>query len=374
MAKIRQYFEYKISIIMEPTNNQEIEYLDLALLNPEKVVIYTRWVDTDSDNSEEENGDPTQQEEHRRIGHLSSDNKMCHAYCGFNQFTKQTFPIPSKDSGWENTVQSTTDYETEKDGNETLEDYMSRKLKRQKKWIGSGICDPSAKIFFPVPIAYQFDPDEFKLYKTVDNGSIGFFVFVSPDKKTVYIYRRTEDVILWDDCEDPNIFNILVKKYEPIEIFIGTSLQNKMTDFSGGYGDKWDGNSILLRIDSHNSNNFKYVHIGTRIYEFVTDDHIISYSSSVGNNAVPYAYAESLNFCYDMSKCQKTPVTDHPDREAEGDVFYVETASYESFDTVKIAGRDSMKMRLPTGNSEKTHFVRFNKPVTIQHVANTCNL
>ncbi|HLX53034.1 MAG TPA: hypothetical protein VKR58_03805, partial [Aquella sp.] len=98
MAKIRQYFEYKISIIMEPTNNQEIEYLDLALLNPEKVVIYTRWVDTDSDNSEEENGDPTQQEEHRRIGHLSSDNKMCHAYCGFNQFTKQTFPIPSKDS------------------------------------------------------------------------------------------------------------------------------------------------------------------------------------------------------------------------------------------------------------------------------------
>ena len=40
-----------------------------------------------------------------------------------------------------------------------------------------------------------------------------------------------------------------------------------MTNFSGGYGPKFDGNSILLQIDSN-----KYVFVGHNLYEFKIDD------------------------------------------------------------------------------------------------------
>ena len=41
---------------------------------------------------------------------------------------------------------------------------------------------------------------------------------------------------------------IWVDKLKPKKVFIGKSVKNEMTKFSGGYGKYFDGNSILLNI------------------------------------------------------------------------------------------------------------------------------
>src|SRR5579872_1229228 len=70
--------------------------------------------------------------------------------------------------------------------------------------------------------------------------------------------------------------------FKPIEIFIGKSPKNKMTLFSGGYGEKFDGNSILLRIKE-----LEYVLIGSEIIRFNSLFLIKEFISPVGNNDVP---------------------------------------------------------------------------------------
>ena len=59
-----------------------------------------------------------------------------------------------------------------------------------------------------------------------------------------------------------------------------------MTEYSGGYGDEFDGNSILVHISEN-----KYVYIGSSIYSFESQAKIIRYISPVGNSDVPYPYA-----------------------------------------------------------------------------------
>lgn len=92
---------------------------------------------------------------------------------------------------------------------------------------------------------------------------------------------------------------ILNREY--LSYFIGESPENEMTRFSGGYGDNFKGNSILLLTSSPSSSLFsekrsegeifEYVFIGEMIYSFTTPDKIISFVSPVGNNDVPYPYA-----------------------------------------------------------------------------------
>ena len=66
-----------------------------------------------------------------------------------------------------------------------------------------------------------------------------------------------------------------------------------MTEFSGGYGKKFDGNSILLQL-----NDNRYA-IGCYIYEF-TSNKIISFISPVGNNDFPYPFALDKDNAYLM--------------------------------------------------------------------------
>jgi len=75
-------------------------------------------------------------------------------------------------------------------------------------------------------------------------------------------------------------------RYKFDNIFIGKSIKNKMTTFSGGYGDQFDGNTILLKIVNND-----YIYIGNKIIKFKSIDEIVSYFSYVGNNDVPYPYA-----------------------------------------------------------------------------------
>lgn len=107
-------------------------------------------------------------------------------------------------------------------------------------------------------------------------------------------------IIIIDENKNKEIMSVI-----PIEIWIGESPLSKMTEFSGGYGDKFKGNSILLYIDDY------YLFIGHQIFSFKTEHKIINYVSEVGNNDVPYPYAiDSENNYYLMIEKIKLPIPD----------------------------------------------------------------
>jgi hypothetical protein len=330
------------------------EYLDISLLNPENVIIHEKWIYCDG----HENLD-------RKIG-LMVDGKY-HKYCGFNQFTKDSYPIPSQDDGWQDKIETFFgEFETDKSEKQTVDEYMKERIEHHRNWIKECMCDPTAKIFSP-SIPHPFEQyKDFKLWKTLDNYSVGFCVLILDN--IVHIYGRTLDVVL-NDYDETTIFDTFIKTYNALEVFIGTSVLNKMTKFSGGYGSKWDGNSILLRIDDDTT--FRYVYIGTDISEFVTDEKITAYVSSVGNNCVPYPYAESEKWVYDMSCMQKSAIEYHSKRHKRGDVFDVDDAEYKSLEYTKIAERNTDIMRYVMPATEKTCIVRLSGPVTL--INNSCD-
>lgn len=345
----------------------ETKYLNISQLDPEKVMIYTKWIESD---------DPGMKEERRKIRLQSADHTECHVYRGYNKFTKQTVPTPLADDGWTNTYDEIAkDYDDGKLDNETLETYTTRCIKSHQKWVRSHICDPTARLFCPnlIESTYPFDMDNFRIHKTLDNYAVGFVVFIKTDDSQVYVYGRTLDVIPSEyDTDDLIIFTRQIAVYEPVEIFIGKSNLNEMTEFSGGHGPKWDSNTILLRLKSESEDKFSYVIIGTDVREFCTSEQIISYNSSVGNNCVPYAYAESVNFVYCMSDMTKSVITDHPDRLYKGHVFHLNTATYESIPHSVIAERDSWNIKSPINCEEKTNCVKFNEVTSVSMVENTC--
>jgi len=89
--------------------------------------------------------------------------------------------------------------------------------------------------------------------------------------------------------------NVVYKgpEYKTKQVFIGKSPFNKMTDYSGGHGPEFDGNSILL-----NKEDWTYVFIGNKIKEFQALSEIVEYVSPVGNSDVPYPYAIDVNGNY----------------------------------------------------------------------------
>ena len=69
-----------------------------------------------------------------------------------------------------------------------------------------------------------------------------------------------------------------------------------MTLFSGGFGRRYLGNSILLQVSKN-----KYIFIGYKIYSFLTNVQIVKFVSPVGNSTVPYPYAiNSKGYYYFM--------------------------------------------------------------------------
>jgi len=78
------------------------------------------------------------------------------------------------------------------------------------------------------------------------------------------------------------------------DIFIGKSPKDKIDgNYSGGYGRKFFGNSILIEI-----NHLQYVWIGNRIIEFTSQASIKKFVSPVGNNDVVYPYAIDVDNMY----------------------------------------------------------------------------
>jgi hypothetical protein len=68
-----------------------------------------------------------------------------------------------------------------------------------------------------------------------------------------------------------------------------------MTEYSGGYGKEWDGNSMLFQISKN-----KFMFVGTEIYSFKMEDEIKKFYSHVGNSACPYPYIVGKNNIYFM--------------------------------------------------------------------------
>lgn len=327
----------------------ESVYLELSELNPDRVVIYNLWV-------ENEDGSQTK---HRKLGMLGSDNVQYHKYCGFNKFTRELFDVPGdKWCDFADTIKREYESECESECHDEIpmEIYMVKRLDHFKKWVKSSVCDPDAK-YFVSNCDLDFLTDDYVMYRTLDNYATGHIVYINKNDRgtvRVYVYGRTHDVVTDDtdiDDEDISLFNNLIKIYSASEIFIGKSVENAMTKYSGGFGEKFDGNSILLRIGL----GYNYVHIGTDVYEFTTDEPIISYASNVGNNCVPYPYAESKNWCYDMSDCIKIPITTCLDRLNRGHVFDCHCDNSVAFDYVSINNRDTDNIRIAASATEETN-------------------
>lgn len=178
--------------------------------------------------------------------------------------------------------------------------------------------------------------DNYKQYTTLTNGSISFLVFVNHIDNIVHVYGRTSDVIDCTDVDTTKIFTELLVTYNPLEIFIGKSELNEMTSWSGAHGDRFDGNSILLRIGD--LTEYRYICIGAQMIEFSIDERITLFVSSVGNSLVPYPYAESENYCYCMLEFSRIAVNHCMNRTRSGMVSYIEGADayYTKFNTHTI--------------------------------------
>ena len=179
-----------------------------------------------------------------------------------------------------------------------------------------------------------------------------------------------------DDTDESILFNNFIKLYEPISVFIGTSPYNEMTKYSGGHGEKWNGNNILMEIKSTTQDEhdykFKYVLVGESITEFYTDEQIIKFVSSVGNNCVPYPYAQSDNNYYCLWQFIKIPIEKYPNVELEGYVSDFNILDNFPINKINVSERNSYTSRYPLSARKKTPFVRFRAPVNMQLIPNSC--
>lgn len=122
-----------------------------------------------------------------------------------------------------------------------------------------------------------------KFYTTHNNGGRPLLIIVNKDTIDVYLN------ICADVCTDENSIWQYMRTIKYKKIFIGESPATAMTRFSGGYGKKFDGNTILLHIMKD-----VYAFIQTDVLLFKTNNEkITKYVSQVGNNDVPYPYAIS---------------------------------------------------------------------------------
>lgn len=125
-----------------------------------------------------------------------------------------------------------------------------------------------------------------------DNGGRPFKITIKD--KTVTIYKFIEPESTQSNNDTAKYTEKPILTYKVQNYFIGISPKCKMTLFSGGYGPKFDGNSILLHINDNN-----YIYIGEKIYSFTSNAKIVKYISPVGNSDVPYPYAiDSENRVY----------------------------------------------------------------------------
>jgi hypothetical protein len=206
----------------------------------------------------------------RRLSGLATDRpREIHQHIDFNTFETRTTAIPA---GY-------------------------RKKSYNKEWMLDYYCDTSRPRLLPSKLVL---PKGTKMYFTHNNGGRAFMVLVKGN--VVEVSKRSKDNYTLDrdfsqvDAQNAWMFNEKIATFKCEQVFVGKSYLNSMTNFSGGYGKRFDGNSFFLC-----TKKLHYIHIGNEIISFRTDEDILEYYSPVGNSDCPYAYAISENNVYILS-------------------------------------------------------------------------
>lgn len=165
------------------------------------------------------------------------------------------------------------------------DDYKKKKI--NKNFIENYYC--GNKIYLDEDnILYKKIKNKHKGYKTYFthwNGGKPYLVYV---KKDVYIYSIDPNKYINKNKyagDNKWMYINLVKYYKPEKIMIGKSLKNTITESSGLYGEEFDGNTILLKIDKN-----KYIYINFCIISFTYKYEIIQYFFSISHDDIPCSY------------------------------------------------------------------------------------
>jgi hypothetical protein len=188
--------------------------------------------------------------------------------------------------------------------------YVKKRYKRESSWFKTYVCNPNYKLIEKNNEEYKkiknkYEGKKVDRYFTHDNGGRPYLVYVNKTNKTISVYRVkpytfTKPVKGIGTMAVAWMYIDCVGTWKYRDIFIGHSPKNKMTEFSGGYGRKFYGNSILIEI-SH----LEYVWIGNYIHEFKSKSTIKKFVSPVGNNDVPYPYATDQNGDHYLMICDR---------------------------------------------------------------------
>ena len=220
-----------------------------------------------------------------------------------------------------------------------LQKYCEKCEKHMRKYyenyrFGSKIM---AKDYNPIKIEHPGTD----IYYIHDNGGRPFKVYVDTHNQKIYVYRRNQNLIYFDEWENYETTNVYTfdEEVEVCPAFDNCSSEedtNYLTK-DNSESDKLDmdkyydqfvcevsylkiwipegcyltwgnfikkdntfkGNSILVHLDKIDQQN-KYLWIGQSIIEFTTDDEIQDYYSVVGNSDVPYPVAVGQKYMFFM--------------------------------------------------------------------------
>lgn len=119
-------------------------------------------------------------------------------------------------------------------------------------------------------------------YLILDNYSYSYKVIIGSESVQVHKLEYGDHSNLLTDYT----LGQLVLDTQVSKVFVGKSPLIPMTEFSGGHGPEFDGNTILLQ-----KSEYEYIWIGDKIISFIPYFPIVDYISPVGNNQVPYPWA-----------------------------------------------------------------------------------
>ena len=115
-----------------------------------------------------------------------------------------------------------------------------------------------------------------KVYYTYYDGGKPYCIGL--EKDTINIYK---EIGKYSNKYEKEPF-LTFKNVE--KTFVGKSPKNSLTSYSGAYGKKYDGNSILINLKDNT-----YLYIGLSIFKFRASSKIKKFVSPV--STIPYSYA-----------------------------------------------------------------------------------
>lgn len=171
---------------------------------------------------------------------------------------------------------------------------LSEVLKRNCIW--QPICD-SIKDKFMCLCTNPNKHAQFQSYKKFMNGMSKYYTHWNGSKPfEVVVYGNDVFIYKKENAKSyPDICTHILRNNK--KIFVGKSPHTSITEMSGGYGDQYDGNTILINTHGNHYTILAY----PSIYEFSSICDIVEYISEMGNSDVPYPIAhDALGNLYEF--------------------------------------------------------------------------